>query len=238
MPQKSKYTLPIAIVVAGVLIATALYFTSNRTDTPTTTTDGQTALVRSVQPDDHILGNPNARIVIVEYSDFECPFCKSFHETMHQVIDVYGPTGDVAWVFRQFPLAQLHSKAPREAQASECAAQLGGNDAFWKYADRIYEITPSNNGLDLSKLPEIAAQIGLSVDAFNACMEGSDAKNAVDEDVAEAFSAGGRGTPHNVIIVGDQQVVLEGAQPFAAMKNVIDSILAPDSEVGIPAVTQ
>ncbi|HEY4512123.1 MAG TPA: thioredoxin domain-containing protein [Candidatus Paceibacterota bacterium] len=97
---------------------------------------------------DHIKGNSSAPVKIVEYSDLECPFCKRFHATMLEVMSTYGKDGKVAWVFRHFPLAQLHSKAPKEAEAAECAAELGGNDGFWKFVDKINELTPSNNKLD------------------------------------------------------------------------------------------
>jgi protein-disulfide isomerase len=105
--------------------------------------------IRPVTEADHILGNPNAKIIIVEYSDLECPFCKQFHNTMHQIIS---NNPDVAWVYRHYPIPQLHPKAFHEAEATECAWEQGGNDAFWKYTDTIYKITPSNNGLDEKEL--------------------------------------------------------------------------------------
>ena len=105
-----------------------------------------------VTPADHILGNPNAEVFIVEYSDLECPFCKQFHKSMLEIMSEYGAEGKVAWVYRHFPLDQLHSKARKEAEATECATELGGNDAFWEYTNKIFEITPSNNGLNLELL--------------------------------------------------------------------------------------
>ncbi len=101
--------------------------------------------MKAVSPDEHLLGNTNARIVIVEYSDLECPFCKTFHNTMHEVVK---SDPEVAWVFRHYPIPQLHAKALREAEATECAWEQKGNEGFWKYADKIFEITPSNDGLD------------------------------------------------------------------------------------------
>lgn len=97
---------------------------------------------------DHIAGNPNAELLIVEYSDPECPFCKRFHETMMQVMNEYGKTDKVAWVYRHFPLDSIHSKARKEAEAIECAGELGGNDKFWEYLNKLEEITPANNQLD------------------------------------------------------------------------------------------
>ncbi|MCI0542492.1 thioredoxin domain-containing protein [bacterium] len=106
------------------------------------------AEVVSVNPGEHILGNPNAEIFIIEYSDLECPFCKRFHETMKQAMEQYGKDGQVAWVYRHFPLDAIHNKARKEAEATECAGELGGNDMFWKYTNKLMEITPSNNQLD------------------------------------------------------------------------------------------
>lgn len=101
---------------------------------------------------DHVYGNPQAELLIIEYSDPECPFCKRFHETMTQVMKEYGDAGKVAWVYRHFPLDSIHSKARHEAEAIECAGELGGNEKFWAYLNKLMEITPSNNQLDPSLL--------------------------------------------------------------------------------------
>ena len=115
--------------------------------------------MKPVSDGDHILGDKNASVKIVEFSDTECPFCKRFHTTMQQVVK--DNNGQVAWVYRHFPLDQLHSKARKEAEATECAAEMGGSEKFWAYLNRIMEVTPSNNGLDPAELPAIAAYVGL-----------------------------------------------------------------------------
>lgn len=109
-------------------------------------TSGESSNVRKVDDSDHLRGDPKASVKVVEFSDLECPFCKRFHLTMQQLMEGY--SGKVAWVYRHFPLDSLHPKARKEAEASECAAELGGNDGFWAYIDKLFEITPSNNGLD------------------------------------------------------------------------------------------
>jgi protein-disulfide isomerase len=114
-----------------------------------------------VSPTDHIRGNPNAKVIIVEYSDTECPFCKNFHTTMKQIMAKYQADNTVAWVYRHSPLTQLHPRAEHEAQALECAWAQGGEEKFWAYTDRIYEVTTSNNTLDPLQLPLIAAYVGL-----------------------------------------------------------------------------
>lgn len=239
----NSYTIPFAIVVAGALVASAVIYTSSDPSTNTGDSNNadsekqqtiEQADIRPVTEDDHILGNPNAEIKIVEYSDFECPFCKDFHDTMHRIIDEYGKDGQVAWVFRHFPVEQLHSKAPKEAQAAECASQIGGEQAFWDYADRVFEVTPSNNGLDLTRLPEIAEDVGLDREAFNQCLESDETKDEVQKDLEDARRAAkcdenppgsNCGTPFNVIVAGDKKVPFAGAYRYDTLRSIIESIL-------------
>ncbi|MBI2618174.1 thioredoxin domain-containing protein [Candidatus Kaiserbacteria bacterium] len=236
MEGGKKFTIPVAIVIAGALIAGALYMTNRpETQAPQGTISGRPQ-VSPVSSDDHILGNPNAKVVVVEYSDFECPFCKNFHSVMHSIINEYGARGDVAWVYRHFPIAQLHSKAQKEAEASECAAELGGNEGFWNYADRLFQITPSNNGLDLAQLPRIATDVGLDAAAFQSCLDSGRYAEKVERQLKEVIAAGGRGTPHNVVIVGTEQAPIEGAQPLEAMRRVIETLLNGSGHEGVPIV--
>lgn len=86
---------------------------------------------------DHILGDTKtAQVTIIEYSDFECPFCKAYHATVKKIVEE--SNGNVAWVYRHYPLTQLHANALEKAVASECITKLKGNEAFWKYADLLF----------------------------------------------------------------------------------------------------
>jgi protein-disulfide isomerase len=229
--MKSQYVLPFTIVVAGLLIAGAVFLVGGSGTTPTP--NGGKTTARAYDPaKDHILGNPAAEIKVVEYADLECQYCKVFHNTMHQVMDYYGTSGKVAWVYRPFPLGSIHSKAPKEAEAAECAAEQGGDTAFFKYVDRLYEVTPSNNGLDLAQLPVIAKDVGLNVDTFNACLQSGKFTKKVADSYAEALAAGGQGTPFTLIMVGTDSVVLNGAQPYDSMRAAIDTVLS-----GLPGGT-
>lgn len=172
---------------------------------------------------DHIRGEKNAAVTIIEYSDTECPFCKRFHPTVQEMVDTY--KGKVRWVYRHFPLRQLHSKAAKEAEATECAYEQGGDDAFWKYVDRIYAITPSNDGLDPAELPKIATSIGLNKQKFETCLSSGKYASKVQEDENDAVSAGGRGTPYSVIVVGDQKIPVSGAVPASELKQMLDSVV-------------
>jgi protein-disulfide isomerase len=220
-----------------VLVAGAVFLVGRNSGPGATPQDG-TTVVRPVDPaSDYILGNPNAPIMIVEYSDLECPFCKEFHTTMHQVIDYYGPSGNVAWVFRHFPLVQIHSKAPQEAEAAECAGEQGGSTAFFKFVDRLYEVTPGSNGLDLAQLPVIAGEVGLDVNAFNQCLSSGKYTKRVSDSYADAIAAGGRGTPYTLVLVNGKLVEggnLSGAQPYDSMRAIVDTVLGQLQ--GAPAI--
>ena len=180
--------------------------------------------MRSISESDHIRGSLDAKVFIVEYSDTECPFCKQFHTTMKQVMDEYG--NEVAWVYRNFPLDQLHPKARHEAVALECANELGGNDKFWAFTDRIYEITPSNNGLDPAKLSEIAQYVGLDLAAFNTCLASDRYDIKIESDIQNAVETGARGTPWSIIVSANgDKTSLPGAYPYTAVKELIDDAL-------------
>lgn len=179
--------------------------------------------VEPVSKDDWIRGDKKAEISIIEFSDTECPYCKRFHSTMQQVIADYD--GKVNWVYRHFPLTSLHSKATKEAGATECAGELAGNEGFWKYVDRLFAITPSNNGLDESQLYDIANYIGLDSADFSECLESGKYASKISSQSNQAQAAGGTGTPYSVIIFGDKKIPLSGALPIEQIRTIIDSLL-------------
>lgn len=238
-PSKStnNLSIPIAIVIAGALIAGAVYMGTNRSETsnnpePQAVAEQQSGNLEqmaAITSNDHIKGNPNAPVKIVEYSDMECPFCKRFHDTMNQVIDEYGESGEVAWVYRHFPLDQLHPvKARAEAVASECANELGGNDAFWKFTDRFFELTPSNNQTNIETvIPQIVREIGLNESEFQTCFESGKYDQHIQDDVDNAVATGGNGTPWSIVVTASgKKFPLSGAQPYEAVKQLIELALS------------
>ncbi len=230
-PKENPQLIPLAIVAAGALIAAAIYFGGSTPAGSLTgnnnalTNTGGSIEIADVSTKDHIRGNKDAKVTVVEYSDLECPFCKVFHATMRQIMSTYGET-NIAWVYRHFPIAQLHSKAPKEAEASECAAELGGNSAFWNFIDKVFDVTNANNSLDPAQLPQIATSIGLDVNAFNTCLNSGKYTKAISDAVAAAGKAGAQGTPYSVIIgKNGQKIVVNGAEPFETVKAKIDSLM-------------
>ncbi len=181
--------------------------------------------VPKVTKDDHVRGDRNSRIALIEYSDIECPFCKRFHPTALQVFDVY--KGKVMWVYRHYPLA-FHANAQKEAEAVECANELGGSDAFWKYLDTMYERTTSNGtGFALDKLVPLAVELGLNEAKFKECLESGKYAKHVKDDMDGGSKAGVTGTPGNILLdtKSGKTRLIPGAVPFEQIKSAIDEML-------------
>jgi len=175
---------------------------------------------------DHIYGNPDAPVSLIEYSDFECPYCKRFHPTAKQIVAAYG--GKVNWVYRHFPLTFHNPGALKEAEASECAAELGGNAAFWRYADLIYARTKSNGkGFPSDQLVPLAREVGLDEGKFRTCLDGGTMTARVKEDLADGSRIGVDGTPANILLnnKSGEARFRPGARPFEAFRKEIDQML-------------
>lgn len=181
--------------------------------------------VRPVSNTDHIYGDPKAAITLVEYSDFECPFCKRFHPTAKQLVDQSG--GKVNWVYRHFPLEFHNPGAQKQAEASECAGKLGGNEAFWRYSELIYARTKSNGkGFPISNLVPLAREIGLESDPFKQCLDSGEMTSKVKADYENGVSSGITGTPGNIILhngSGDA-VVMAGALPLLKLQEAVNAL--------------
>lgn len=168
---------------------------------------------------DNIRGSKDAVISLIEYSDFECPFCSRHHPTMQQLVDDYD--GKVNWVYRHFPLS-FHPNAQKASEGSQCARELGGNDAFWDFADLIFE-----SGPDVANLPGYAVDLGLDEAKFKDCLDSGKYEQYVKDDMASGQAAGVRGTPGNIVFNNKtkESKVVSGAQPAANFKTIIDGML-------------
>ncbi len=191
---------------------------ANNNPTPTVIDNGaptEVAPVPEATKNDHVRGDLNkAKVVLIEYSDFECPFCSRHHPTMQQIVDEYGD--DVAWVYRHFPLTSIHPNATPAAIASECAGEQG---KFWPYADALVE---NYQNLNNATYERIADDIGLNMNKFEDCMADNDYASKIAQQAQEGISAGATGTPATFI----NGQLISGAVPFESMKTAIDQILA------------
>jgi protein-disulfide isomerase len=179
--------------------------------------------VKPVDPNiDHIRGNPNAAISVIEYSDYECPFCARHHPTMQQLVDDYGD--DVNWVYRHYPLG-FHDNAQIAAEAAECANELGGNDAFWSYSDVLFEKGVA--GKTREDFITFATDLNLETSKFTECLDSGKYTQHVKDDMASGAAAGVSGTPGNIVYNNNTKEanLVSGAQPVSAFKAIIDPML-------------
>jgi protein-disulfide isomerase len=246
-PRQSPLTIPAAIIIAAAIIAVAVIYVFGPTKKDNTATANTPQIpqvaMAPVTASDHIFGNPNASIKIVEYSDPSCPFCKMFNPTMEQIMTAYGPGGKVAWVYRSFPLDKpdangntLHPNAGHEAQALECADFIGGNDAFWKFEHEWYNVFPLQGATqrsvaeDTTQLAQVAKTVGLDAQRFSDCLSSGQFKSKIEAQYTDGINAGVSGTPYNVIITpSGSKIPLVGAVSYATIKTTIDTLLNGDS---------
>lgn len=200
---------------------------TNNTETTGTEEESLTeaaGTVVNLNDKDHVRGEKTATVTLIEYSDYECPYCKNFNVTLKELMDVY--PGKIKWAYRHFPLS-FHANAQKEAEAAECAAELGGNKVFWQFSDAIYERTTSNGtGFALADLPKLAAELGLNKTEFSKCLDSGKYADYVKKAITEGTAAGIAGTPGVIIIdaKGNKQLI-KGAYPIDLMKQIIDKAL-------------
>lgn len=182
--------------------------------------------------DSPVLGDKNAKLTLVEFSDYECPFCKKvFDELLPELKKNYIDTGKVRLIYKNLPLP-FHQNAAKEAEAALCAKDQGGNTAYFKYHDAIFtQTTGGGVGIALNQLPTLAQEIGLNVNTFKKCLDSGKSKAQVDKDLAEAQKVGANGTPTWFLgkTAGSDSmegIIMVGAQPFSAFKTAIDQQLS------------
>ena len=171
-------------------------------------------------------GSASARVVLIEFSDYQCPYCASYStETMPQVADQYIATGKIRYVFRDYPLP-MHANAAKAAEAAHCA---GAQGKFWEMHDQLFK---NNAALEAARLPGYAKMLGLNETAFGECLASGRFAADVRKDVADAKAAGVNSTPSFFVGLaqpdGSVKVVrrLNGARPFSDYRAVIESALA------------
>ncbi len=219
--------LPAAIIVAALLISGALvYKTGSNVTVPSANSD--TSLLAQISggnlaDDDVVLGDKNAPVTIVEFGDYQCPFCaKFFSEVEPQIREQYIKTNKVKMIFRDF--AFLGSESQGAALASQCAADQG---KFWAYHDRLYQTEiadgrENNGNLTTALFKSLAVDLGLDAGKFAGCLDSQKYKTEVEKDYSDGVAAGVQGTPATFI----NGKVISGAMPFPQFKNVIEQALS------------
>ena len=158
---------------------------------------------------DHIRGNKSAKVTLIEYSDYECPFCSRHTPSLDQALKDFPE--DVRLVYRHYPLSAIHPEAQKAAEASECAAKIGGNDKFWLMHDQLFA---KQQVLGTQTYLDIAKAIGLNEGNFKTCLDSGEMADRVNMDTSEGATAGVEGTP--ATFVNGQ--LISGAVPYAQLK--------------------
>lgn len=222
MSNQTTYIVS-AIVLGAIIIAGAIIYSSDPTlgrgtagVVPLDGGKSAPATEITVTDQDHIRGNVNASITIVEYSDFECPFCSRFHPTMLRALSDY--PDEVRWVYRHFPLRNIHPQAQPAAEASECVAEQKGEEGFWNFVDAMFE---NQERLGGEYYREVAGEIGVNLAQFDSCVSSSKYANRVNSDYEEGIKLGVTGTPGSFV----NGVPVTGAIPYEQLKSIIEAQL-------------
>ena len=229
--HKKKFTLntPAAIIIAAIILGAShvLYAAvlNSKNTGPVTLFAGA-----KVTEKDYPTGNLKSDIVVVEYSDTECPFCARLHPTMTRIQSEYKDR--IAFVYRYFPLTQIHPNAFAEAQAVECVGKGLGKDKRREYIDQIFTYKTSNNSMTLPKngKEDLAKNVGVDMKAFTACLSGEASSKIVTDSIQDGVNAGVTGTPATFVLKRDGDdyevfAVIEGAREYEYFKAVIDAAL-------------
>ncbi|PIY79839.1 MAG: hypothetical protein COY81_00665 [Candidatus Pacebacteria bacterium CG_4_10_14_0_8_um_filter_43_12] len=215
-----------AMLKSGKTLATTAAATAPTATAPTETgpTKEQLTAMPAVSAADHVRGDLlTAKVVMVEYSDFECPFCGKFHPTMTALKQEFGD--DVAWVYRHFPLS-FHPFAQKAAEASECVTKQKGNDGFWAYADYVFGENEKQGKISDEVIQAGAQAAGVDLTAFNSCLDSGEMADLVKSQADAGIGAGVSATPGTIVVTkdGPQEIVL-GAYPIDDVRATIQSYL-------------
>lgn len=230
LSPKTIFALGVAF---GILLAGAAGFvwtvSSGGAKVPAANTNTPPAVVTGDQPggqvaaqpvqpttdDDHVRGKQDAAVTLIEYSDFECPFCQSFSGSVAQALQEF--PNDVRLVYRHFPLEQIHPNSLKAAEASECAAEQG---KFWEMHDQLFALQ-GQSGFNVEGFKQAAVRLRLNTGQFNTCLDSGKYNGKVIAQQSSGLSAGVEGTPTTFV----NGVAVRGAVPYENLKAAITDAL-------------
>ncbi len=226
-----KLTTPIAIIIAACILAGSHIAYGFIIKNTVTKVESSLFTGKPIDDKDHIEGNADSKVVIVEYSDPECPYCVTLHPTLKQVRTDY--KDKIAFVYRHFPLTQIHPNAFNESKAIACAGTLNGTKGFYSYIDALYGYKLSNQTTQLpaTGITDIAKNGGLNPATFAACMQAEDTALTIDTSVNDGVQAGVEGTPSSFVLVKTKKglevvAMLDGARPYEYIQAAIEEALS------------
>lgn len=181
------------------------------------------ALMPEVTNQDHIRGAKNPVVTLVEYADFECPFCNRFHPTIMKVLENYGDK--VAVVYRHYPLS-FHPLAEPAAEASECVFDQKGNDGFFIFGDYLFDQQQAGVAISDDLIRQAAQEASVNLSSFDSCIASGSMKNKITEQMNGGSTAGVSGTPGTIVVTKDgPQELIPGAFPYESVEQTIQKYL-------------
>lgn len=231
MFKKIRFTTPVATIIGMIFVALSIlahgYITSSQGPTKNTTLFAG----RSIDDSDIIEGSIKNKVIIAEYSDPECPYCISVYPTMKQLREEY--KDKVSFVYRHFPLTQIHPHAFDESKAITCAQSLGGNVKANEYIDAVYGYKSAKQTTQLvaTGKEDLAKNIGLDMTAFKNCMADQTTDALVSASITDGVAAGVQGTPSSFVLLKTRKgyeviSMIDGARPYSFFKAAVDEALA------------
>jgi protein-disulfide isomerase len=217
--MQSRLTLPISILVAGLFIAGGMAISKLIKGGETNTAEQNLSIVRTLSAEDHYFGNPKASVLVIEYSDYDCPFCAGYFKNIKKIIEELGKSGKVVWVHRHMPLYQIHETARDKAELAECVAYVGGEEKFWQLSESLYANRESDKDALLTTL-------GIDIGKINECLSSDRFLPVIDAEYNEAYAAGGRGTPFTVLITPKKRYAVSESLPYFELRSLVESLIS------------
>jgi protein-disulfide isomerase len=229
--HKLHFTTPVAIVVAAVILAVShlvygAYFSNQTSVTATTAFKG-----KAIDAGDLVTGNTKSDVILVEYSDTECPFCAQLYPTLKQIQAEYG--SKIGFVYRYFPLTSIHPHSFEESRAVYCVGKNLGAEKRRQYIDQMFEYKWSKKDMVLPQGQKelFAKAVGVDPATFASCMQSQESSDAINASIQDGVNAGVQGTPASFILVKTKKgyetvALIDGARPFEYFKTIIDDALA------------
>lgn len=229
--HKMKLTTPAAIILAAVILGVShitygALITQNSQAAPKTTFLG-----RAIDESDLPTGNLKSKVLVVEYSDTECPFCAQLHPTITRIQQEYA--SKVGFVYRYFPLTQIHPHSFEESRAVYCVGKTLGAAKREEYINEMftYKLGKKNMVLPENGKEDMAKNVGVNFDQFKSCLASQESSDAVTASMQDGIAAGVQGTPATFILVKNKKgyevvSMVDGARPYEYIKAAIDQALA------------
>ena len=229
--QLSQMSTPAAIILAAIILAVShvgygFVLSNNAPASPTTAFKG-----RAIDATDLAVGKKDAKVILVEYSDTECPFCAQVHPTIKKLKEEYA--SKIGFVYRYFPLTQIHKGAFEEARAVYCVGKASGGEKLQSYVDTMftYKLSKQNMVLPAGMKESMARDTGVDQAAFASCMQSQESEDAIDASIQEGIAAGVQGTPASFVLLKTRKgyevvSMVDGARPYEFFKAVVDDALA------------